>query len=120
MGIFLRLVAGVCRKGMPRVLVSQWISHTDVAWQVVNGDVDCTAIKFVQIRMHRAANVDCIVHCWSLCEEPDGVATEQLRYTAYTDLWNGPTLGGCFGFDVKAGKGVKGASPHTRGGVVAS
>lgn len=31
------------------------------------------------------ANVDCIVHCWCLCEEPDGVAMEWLCYTAYTD-----------------------------------
>jgi len=31
-----------------------------------------------------------------------------------------PSFGGCFGFDTKAGKGVEGGSPHTRGGVVAS
>lgn len=48
-GVFLRLVAGVCRKGLPRRLGSQWASHSGIEWTVVKGDVYCTAIKFVHL-----------------------------------------------------------------------
>jgi len=49
MGISHKLVAGVCRKGVPRGLGSQWASHSGVAWKIVNGDVYRTPIKFEHV-----------------------------------------------------------------------
>ena len=96
---------------MPLGLGSQRASNSGVAWKVVNGNVDCTAIKFGFV-----ANVDCIVHCWSLCEEPDGVAMEWLRYTAFTDLWDGSSLRECLESGMKW-KGVEGASRTREAGL---